>query len=385
MRPVTILHTIETSGPGGAEKVLLTLASGLDPARFRSIIAINESGWLEDRLQELCLPFHRIHWQRWYDLKLPRALARLVRAEGVDVIHSHLPDQNFYSCIAGCMTGRPAVATYHGAVELENLGQWRNALKLKVVRNLAAEITVVCGHVGEMLLEQGVKSAKLQCIYNGIQLSKYEKPAAGKLRRELGLAPERPLIGMVANVRAPKGHEFFIRAARMVADRHPRAFFVICGDLHETLSPPLFGLVHELGLGERLKFLGFRSDVPELLAEMELFVLPSTSEGFPLVVLEAMAAGKPVIATRCGGVQEMIEHGVDGLLVPVGNAGEMANTISCLLSDPQRARSLGNAARRRVGKQFSVVAMVAAYERLYERCAMRPALAVVPAMRKAEV
>lgn len=368
MKPLTILHTVETSGPGGAENVLLKLVSELDPARFRSIVAINDPGWLQDRLRELELPFHRIPWRRWYDLKLPRALAQLVRAEGVDVIHSHLPDQNFYSCLAARLTGCPMIATYHGPVELTNSQALRHELKLKLVKSTAAAVTVVCNCVGEMLLDLGFPHSKIERIYNGVDLSSC-KGADGRLRRELGLGPDVPIIGMVANIRPPKGHEFFIRAARLVADRYPQAFFVISGDLHETLAPPLFDLANSLGLNEHLKFLGFRSDVPNLMAEMDMFVLPSTSEGFPLVVLEAMAAGRPVVATRCGGVEEIIENGLDGVLVPVADSGEIAREICSLLGDRQRAAALGTAARRSVRDKFSVEAMITSYERLYERIA----------------
>jgi glycosyltransferase involved in cell wall biosynthesis len=382
MKPLTILHTIETSGPGGAENVLLTLALGLDPASFRSIVVINDPGWLEERLNELNLPTHRIAWRRWYDLKLPRALARLVREEGVDVIHSHLPDQNFYSSIAARLTGCPSIVTYHGPVELKNSKLLREKLKLGLVKSTASAVTVVCDRVREMLLEIDFPSAKLERIYNGIDLSRYQYRNDGRLRRELGIGPEAPIIGMVANIRAPKGHEFFIRAARIVADRYPRATFVISGDSHDTLAPPLFQLACDLGMHERIKFLGFRRDVPNLLAEMDLFVLPSTSEGFPLVVLEAMASGKPVIATRCGGVQEMIQDGVDGLLVPISDAAAIAEKICLLLGEPLRAQALAAAARQSVREKFSVEGMIAGYQALYERCALRRGRVVAAACER---
>ena len=127
-------------------------------------------------------------------------------------------------------------------------------------------------------------------------------------------------------------------------------------------------LLAALGVAERVRFLGFRPDVAALLPQLDVFVLPSTSEGFPLVVLEAMAAGRPVVATRCGGVEEMIAAGEDGITVPIGDAGQLAAGICCLLADPRRAALLGDNARRRMRRQFSTKGMVAGYEQLYIEC-----------------
>lgn len=375
MKPITVLHTIETSGPGGAENVLLTLALKLDPKRFRSIIVINDPGWLENRLNELSLHYYRVPSAHWYDFKLPRKLRQLIKAEGVDIIHSHLPDQNFWASIVGRLSGRPVIATYHGAVELNDSRHWRNVVKLTTVKRAATVISVVCGHVEKMLLEIGFPASKLRRIYNGIDLAKYTDKGDGRLRRELGLSPGAPIVGMVANIRATKGHEDFIRAARIVANRFPSATFVISGDPHKELAPPLYRLVEELGLKDRVVFLGFRSDVPMLLAEMDVFVLPSTSEGFPLVVLEAMAAGKPVVSTRCGGVEEVFTSDLDSLLVPVRDADAIAAQICSLLDNPQHTAAMGDAGRHRVRDAFSVESMIAEYEHLYEALVERGELA----------
>jgi len=368
MKRLNILHTIETSGPGGAENVLLLLAKGLDQERFRSVVAINEHGWLEEQLHDLGLPTVRVEWKRWWDLRLPRGLARLVREEKIDLIHSHLPDQNFYSCLASRISGCPAIVTYHGPVELKDSGTLRGWLKLQLVRHTARQVVVVCDFVKQMLREIGFPDDRLLRIYNGIETSRFSGVAGGELRRELKCSPETVLIGMVANVRAPKGHEYFIRAARIIADKHPNSHFVISGDLHETLAPPLFTLVRDLGLQDRLRFLGFREDVPRILTDLDIYVLPSTSEGFPLVVLEAMACARPVVATRCGGASEMVDDRHTGFLVPTANAEAIASRVNELLEDKEMGAHMGSAARLRVEREFSVQAMVANYECLYESC-----------------
>jgi glycosyltransferase involved in cell wall biosynthesis len=369
MKPLTILHTIETSGPGGAENVLLTLASRLDRNRFRPLVLINEPGWLEDHLHELELPVIRVEWKRWYDFRLPRAIAAVVRREGVNLIHSHLPDQNFYSCLAARLVRCPTIVTYHGAVELKDARTLRGKLKLRVVRQTAAAVVVVCEHVRQMLREIGFPAEKLIRIYNGVDLERFTpENAGGELRRELGCGARTRLVGMVANVRTTKGHEFFLRAARLVADRFPDTMFVISGDPHPTLSPPLFDLVNELGLQSCVRFLGYRSDVARWLPQLDAFVLPSTSEGFPLVVLEAMACARAVVATRCGGTDEMLVDNLSGLLVPVRDPEAIARGICELLCDDGRRTAMGVAARRHLQREFSIDAMLQQYERLYQQC-----------------
>ncbi len=363
-----ILHTIETSGPGGAENVLLSLVQGLDPNRFRSLVVLNSSGWLEDQLLAAGIEVVRVDWKHWWDLKLPRAMARIAREKKIDLIHSHLPDQNFYSCLAGRMSGRPVIATYHGPVELKNAHSLRGRLKLHEVRKTAQRVVVVCDYVRSMLQNIGFVENKLHRIYNGISTKRFHDTQRGLLRAELGLPADALLVGMVGNIRGPKGQEHFIRAAKIIADQEPRAEFVISGDLHPTLAPPLFALAEELGLKQRLRFLGFRSDVPSVLSDLDVFVLPSTSEGFPLVVLEAMASARPVVATRSGGTEETVDEGRSGFLVPVADAGAIAERVIELLKNPQEAAKLGNEARHRCEMYFSIRAMVAGYEQLYDAC-----------------
>jgi len=372
MKRLNILHTIETSGPGGAENVLLFLASRLNPERFRSMVVINEPGWLEDRLRDLGLPTVRVQWNKWWDFRLPRALARMVEDEQIDLIHSHLPDQNFYACLASRLSRCPAIVTYHGPVELSDSGTLRGWSKLQVVKRTARKVVVVCDFVRDMLKDVGFPEGKIHRIYNGIETSRFNAVAGGALRRELNSSPDTVLIGMVANVRAPKGHEYFIRAARLIADQYPNTFFVISGDLHKTLAPPLFKLVSDLGLQDRLRFLGYRTDIPLILTDLDIFVLPSTSEGFPLVVLEAMACAKPVVATRCGGAAEVVDDGCTGFMVPVADAPAIASRVIELLNQKEKSASMGQAAKQLIEREFSVQGMVANYERLYESCIAAP-------------
>lgn len=363
----TILHTIETGGPGGAETVVLNLASGLDTRRFRSLVLLPGGSWLPGKLQESRIPTFLVRSKAWYDPRLPAGMARLVRREKVDLIHSHLPDQNFYSCLVGRLTGRKTIVTYHGPVELAQSRGFKGWIKLSFVRHAASAVVVVCDYVGRMLAARCFPTQRLFRIYNGIDVDRYSMPRRRQLHEELGCPAEANIVGMVANVRASKGYEFFIRAARHVVERFPATRFVSIGDIDRTLGKPLFKLVEELGLKDRFLFLGFRENVPAVLSDLDVFVLSSVSEGFPLVILEAMAAGKPVLATRCGGTEELVEDGRNGVLVPPRDAEALGNKIGELLAHPEWAQSLGQVARNTVLSRFSMESMVHQYEELYER------------------
>ena len=365
MKPYTILHCIDTPGPGGAETVVVELASRLDPKRFRSLAGVTEGSWAAKGLAERGVPISFLDPKSY---RLPGNLAEVIRQEQVDLVHSHLPDMNFYSCLGTRWAGCKAVVTYHGPVELSHSRRWRNAFKLWAVRNLATAVVVVCDFVGHMLVETGFPPDKVIRIYNGINPETFPaKNGRGHLRQQLGLEDGDKLIGMVANVRQTKGYEFFIEAAKQVASCHPKVRFVAVGDIDPVLAQPLYRLLDELALRQRFHFLGFRDDVPEVLNDLDIFVLSSTAEGFPLVTLEAMAAGKPVVVTRCGGPQEVVDDGNTGCLVPPGDSQALAAKISGLLTDPRKAAELGANARYKVANEFSISKMVMQYESLYEK------------------
>ncbi|MGH8459669.1 MAG: glycosyltransferase, partial [Nevskiales bacterium] len=179
MKPRTLLHTIETGGPGGAETVLLRLASSLDPARFRSLALVAWKGWLQERLEEAGVPTFVAMGKAWHDIRATRAIRDLVRRENVDLIHSHLPGQNFYSCLAGRLTGCKAVCTYHGEIELADARSPRGAFKLFFVRRNAAVITVVADQMQQRLLSLGIPAQKLVRIYNGIDVAVFQNAPPG--------------------------------------------------------------------------------------------------------------------------------------------------------------------------------------------------------------
>jgi glycosyltransferase involved in cell wall biosynthesis len=368
VRRSTILHTIETAGPGGAESVLLNLASGLNPDRFRSLVVLPEGRWLPKKLRERGLPTITVDSKAWYDLSLLRTMTKLVRQERVDLIHSHLPDQNFYSCLVGRLTKCKTVVTYHGSPSIATNKGAKRAFKSWVVRHSADTVVVVSDFLRDLYIRAGYPSDKIVRIYNGVNLCQFISPGPGLLRGELGLPAEAKLVGMVANLRGSKGYEYFLQAAGKVADQFPQTRFVAVGEIDEKIAGALRALREKLSLRERFFLLGLREDVAAILGDLDVFVLSSVSEGLSLATIEAMAAGKPIVVTRSGGPQEIIEDRHTGLLVSPADPDALAASICELLKDPGLAANLARNARREVEGRFSLARMIKQYETVYERC-----------------
>lgn len=365
MKTYTVLHTIESGGPGGAETVVLNLATRLDPKRFRSIVLLPEGPWLNPRLKACGIPVIEVSWRSWWDLRGPWAMIRAVRDNKVDLIHSHLPGQNFYSCIVGCLTRTKTVVTYHGPVELEWSRNVKGRIRLWFVRTVADRVIVVCNMVKQLLIGLGFQAGRISLVYNGIERAEVSQPSPRSILEELDLGKTHKLVGMVANVRQSKGYEFYIKACAEVCRGDHNVTFLAIGDLNEELAAPIKALHAQLSLGERFRFLGFRSDVARIVSELDIFVLASTSEGMPLSILEAMAAGRPIVATHCGGIPEMIDHGYSGWLVPPGDSHALAKAIARMLTDEALSERLGRQARSRFAGQFTLAGMIQRYENLY--------------------
>ena len=365
VKPYTILHTIDSEGPGGAETVVHNLATHLNKNVFRSIVLVPPRSWLSARLKEQGVHVVEVSWKVWWDVRGPWKMIDVVRKFEVDLIHSHLPAQNFYSCIVGAVTQTKTLATYHGPVELEWSQSLKGRLRLWFVKVSADGVIVVCDLVKQLLAQLGFSQDRIAMIRNGIDPTPYTSPGTRQLRRELGLPVEQKLVGMIANVRPSKGYDVFVKACAEVCKRHSGVTFLAIGDVNEQVAAPIKLLHSQLSLGNRFQFLGFRSDVSDILKNLDVFVLASTSEGMPLAILEAMAAGKPVVSTNCGGIPEVVDHEATGLLVPPSDHEALSAAISRLLADSDFSGKIGCHAKDKFYKEFTLDGMIERYEHLY--------------------
>jgi len=371
-RKLNILQYIETSGPGGAETVLINLARHLDPNRFQPSVILHRTGWVSEQLATYGIRTEIVPCSRSWDISFLRRFIRTCRELKIDVIHSHLFGAGLYASLAGAVLRLPVIVTFHNELFLP--GQRHRFLPLKnfLIRNLADKIVLVADYMRPEYVSTGkYPEAKMTTIYNGIEfparLSESEKHT---LRSELNLGTDDLLVGHVANFRAPKGHRYLVEAAAEVAKQVPNVRFLLIGDPGDgSIKAEVEKLAARHNIEKNIVLLGFRSDVSKLLSLIDVFVLSSISEGHPLSVVEAMAASKPVVVTNVGGLPEIIDDGKTGYLVQPKNPPALAEKIIALASQPDLREQMGGRAVKSAEGRFSLDAMIRSYEQLFEEAA----------------
>jgi glycosyltransferase involved in cell wall biosynthesis len=359
----TVLFTIETSGPGGAEKMLISLADSLDRARFRPVVCLLRPGWLLDQLRARGLTTHVVPLARTADPAWVRSMRTLLRDEQVAVMHAHEFYMNSYCALLSRLTGVPSVTTVHGR-NYSGDKWYRRAAYRAVARN--SRMIAVSDGIADFLEQSvGVPRRRQTIIRNGIDCQAFAASdrVRAEVRAELGLLAHQPVIGCLGNLYPVKGHTHLIDAAAVVCRRFPDAVFLFAG--RGQLLDSLQRQAAALGIAGNMRFLGFREDSARLLSAMDIFAMPSLSEGLPLSILEAMAAERAIVASAVGGIPEVIVDGSQGLLVPAGDHGALARAILSHLDDRPRAAAMSAAARAKVVADFSLATMTGTYERLY--------------------
>ena len=367
MKPKNVLHLIETRGPGGAETMLTNLAKGLNSSKFNSLVGLLGTGWLFDQLQDNGINTVILR-QRWsYDFQCLYDLVNLIREQDIALVHAHEFMMNTYGFLAARLAKVPMIATVHGKSYFSD--KKRRVLAYKSIARWSGGMVAVSNDLKNFIVQKtGLNPERITTIYNGINLEKYRRndrnPKAK--RRSLGIAADAPIVGTVGNLYPVKGHTYLLKAASKVVKAFPPTKFLFIG--RGKMRRELEVEAEELGIAENVMFLGFRSDIPDLLSVMDIFALPSLSEGLSLSILEAMAAGKPVVATDVGGNSEIIVDNEVGFLVPPRDPHAIASKMLLLLENKGLAREMGERAQNRVEGAFSLERMVKTYEELYERC-----------------
>ena len=364
-----VLHIIGTTGPGGAERIFVELVKGLDASRWRSFTALAGRGWVYDTLVAGGLRPITVPARGAFDVRYLLALCELVRARRIHLIQTHLLRASVYGTMTGALCRVPVVSTFHGQPDLAGRGTCR-ATKLWLLNRGARRVVFVSESLRRFFLATDrFARDRAAVIPNGIDETLFTPCRDTSLRDELGVGPDELLVGAVGNVRAPKGYDVFLRAAARLVRAAPGYRFVVVGETGGPLARELVALRDALGLRDRFTFAGFRGGIHRVINNFDYCVSSSRSEGFSLSVVEAMACGVPVVATRSGGPQEIITDGDDGLLVDVDAPEQIARAVERLRRDPAIRERLTRAGRALVLRRFTVERMVAAYERLYEQCA----------------
>ena len=244
-----------------------------------------------------------------------------------------------------------------------------------VAVSLSSRIIVASRSMEEDLLTKRVDAKKIFYIPYGIDIERFNIDSDAKsFRKEFNIPLDIPLIGTVGRIHPWKGQRFFIEAAKLVSKKYPKAKFIIVGDVaynkHAHYKRELLMLIKALKLKDRVILIGTRRDIPQVMRSMDLFVLPSLHEPFGIVIIEAQACGKPVVATAVGGIPEAMKGGETGIIIRPGDTEELANAIVALLKDKKRMQKMGLAGRKRVEDLFSKDRMVRKTEELYESIMM---------------
>ncbi len=335
---------------GGGELSLLGLLKGLDHTRWSVVVVVPSEGAVAARCRSLGLPTHvlplpSLRCPRLAVLRSVRDLARLAGDTGASLLHANGSRAMLYAGLAGALVGRPVV--WH-------LRVWREDAMLDwLLARLATRTIATSQAVRARLRRWPAAHRRCVVIPNGIDLETF-LPAHPReaVRAALGLSLGDRVIGTVGRLVPLKGHEYLLDAFARLRQQWPSLHLVIVGDGPERGVLSQQG--ERLGIAGAVTFTGHREDVADLLTPMEVFVLPSEAEDFGRVLLEAMALERPIVATAGGGVPEIIEDNVTGLLVPPADPAGLAAGIAALLADPPRARLLGRAGRQRVEKAYTL-------------------------------
>jgi L-malate glycosyltransferase len=364
---------------GGTERHVVNLADGLDYSRFElEFGCLRRSGEFLPQLEARGLKVREYAVARLYGahtLAQQLRFARHLRRQRIQIMHSYNFYPNVFAIPAARLARTPVVVA-----SIRDTGAHLTMRQRKVQRlacRLADHILVNAEAVRQWLIAQGYDPRRISVIRNGLDTSRFAPGEDGSLRRELGIPEGAPLVAMLSRLSRMKGVEDFLDAAATVAAHVENAYFLVIGD---NINPDgsayrreLEARAARLGLASRVVFTGFRLDVPRLLSAVAVSVLPSLSEGLSNTILESMAAGAPVVATRVGGSAEALEHGVDGLLVPPRDPAALSRAIVWVLEHPEQARVLGRRARARVTEEFSLARMIRETECLYARLLESPA------------
>ncbi len=370
LRVVTLVDRL---GTGGAERLAIQTTTRLDPERFertlcasrRFDVAVSKrhvSNALQDledagvRVIGLKRTSARQVWAWW-------PLYRLLREERIDVLHSHKFGSNLWGTVIGRMARVPVIVAHEHTWSYEGKPWRRIADREVIARGSSAFIAVSREDLRRMIEIEGIDPDDVMFIPNGIPAP--PPPSGSDVRAELGIAPDAPVIGTVSVLRPQKALDVLLRATHVLIGEFPGLKVLIAGEGDRRFA--LEDLTAELGLEDAVMFLGVRTDVPDVLAALDVAVNSSDFEGSALSLMEYMEAARPVVATRVGGNPDLIQDGVNGRLVEPQDPGAFAAAVAELLRDPERAREMGRRGQQRRREEFDIDVMVRRLEQLYVR------------------
>lgn len=370
MRVVTLVDRL---GTGGAERLAIQTTTRLDPERFdrtlcasrRFDVAISKRH-VANALADLRAADVRVMGLKRTSAKQVWAwwpFYRFLRRERIDVLHAHKFGSNMWGTAIGRLARVPVIVAHEHTWSFEGQPLRRFGDRELIARGSSAFIAVSREDRRRMIEIEHIDPADVMFLPNGIPAP--PPPSGADVRAELGIPADAPVIGTVSVLRPQKALDVLLRASRKLADEFPGLRVLIAGEGDRRFA--LEELAQELGLEDTVLFMGVRTDVPDVLAALDVAVSTSDFEGSPLSVMEYMEAARPIVATRVGGVPDLIDDGVHGRLVEPQDPDAFAAAVADLLRDPAKAAELGQRARERRRAEFDIDVMVRRLEELYVR------------------
>jgi len=362
---IKVLHLITSLEVGGAQHGMLLGLPRFDSDRYEhTVCSIMDRMQMAQQFRSAGIEVRTLGLSRKTDVSVALRLRSLLKELRPDVLHTYLLHANVLGRIIGRLTGVPAIIGSE-----RTIGQARRwgRLATKLTNPLTDAVEVNSEIGGKAIVSDlGVPSNKVELVRSGLDLAAFSASTKrADIRSELGLNDNHHLVTFIGRLRPVKGVEYGIKAFAVASVQHQNLRIALAGE-GEQLGY-LQDLTSQLGISENVTFLGVRNDLPDLLAATDSVLMPSLNEGFPRTAIEAMAAGKPVIATRVGGTPEAIIDGETGILVPAKDVEAMAAALSNLVDDTELQTRLGTAGRARAQQNYSLANYLSRLDRLYQQ------------------
>jgi glycosyltransferase involved in cell wall biosynthesis len=368
-----LLFVIDNLQFGGGERVFAQIINGLPQERYKIFLASYPNKEFLQAIHSASVHFFSTDFSKRFNLSLIRELIKIIKQNKIDIVHGQGARAEFYARLACKLAGDSKyISTIAMPVEGFDVSPLRKKIYSLLDRfseRFVDRFLVVSDVLkNRMVREHGIPAEKVIRIYNGIEIDRYlpekEERSREKIRSEFNMDEETVVIGSLGRLVWQKGFKYLIQAVPEVLKEFPQAKELIVGE--GPLRKELEALAERLNVKEHLVFAGFRSDIKEILSAIDILVIPSLLEGFPIITLEGMATAKPIIATNIDGIKEQIIDGESGILIPPRDANAIGEAILKLNRDEKLAQKMGWKARKRVEKEFSAEKMVTTTEQVYQ-------------------